>query len=66
MKLNSSKKGKSKKKFIKNQKGQSIMEYVIVSSLIGIVCLTAISSLGKDIDNRVKNISSKIKKSINI
>jgi Flp pilus assembly pilin Flp len=38
---------------IRNQKGQGIMEYVIISSLIGIICLAAVKSLGGVIKTRV-------------
>jgi Flp pilus assembly pilin Flp len=48
------------KKFFKNQKGQGIMEYVIISSLIGIACLAAMKSLGDVVKNRINNMKSEI------
>jgi len=54
------------KKILKNEKGQGIMEYVIISSLIGVFCLAAVSSLGKTIKTRIKNIKSEITKTIKV
>jgi Flp pilus assembly pilin Flp len=48
------------KKLIKNQKGQGIMEYVIISSLIGIVCLGAVSTFGESIKVRVARMEKEI------
>jgi hypothetical protein len=42
------------KNIIKNQKGQGIMEYVIISSLIGIICLATVKSFGNVIKTRVE------------
>jgi Flp pilus assembly pilin Flp len=44
------------KKFVKNQKGQGIMEYVIISSLIGICCLVAVKDFGGVINKRIENM----------
>jgi Flp pilus assembly pilin Flp len=41
------------KKLVKNQKGQGIMEYVIISSLIGICCLAAVKSFGDKVKDRI-------------
>lgn len=54
---------KSKKKkpnLLKNQKGQGVMEYVIISSLVGIVCITAVKEFGDVINLRIKDMQSKI------
>ncbi len=48
------------KKLIKNEKGQGIMEYVIISSLIGICCLVAVRQFGEVIQNRVENMKSQV------
>jgi Flp pilus assembly pilin Flp len=42
------------KTIIKSQKGQGIMEYVIISSLIGIICLATVKSFGTTIKTRVQ------------
>ena len=49
------------KKHVKNQKGQGVMEYVILSSLIGIFCLAIIGQYGGTLKNKINNM----KKSIN-
>ena len=48
------------KKFVKNQQGQGIMEYVIISSLVGICCLVAVRSFGEKIQNRIKFMQSQL------
>lgn len=48
------------KKFIKNQKGQGIMEYVIISSLVGICCLVAVREFGDVIQKRISNMKSQV------
>lgn len=48
------------KKLLKNQKGQGVMEYVIISSLVGIVCITAVKSFGEVIEKRIKEMQSSI------
>jgi len=48
------------KKLLKNQKGQGIMEYVIISSLIGICCLVAVKSFGDKIKDRIKVMQEQV------
>lgn len=48
------------KKFIKNQKGQGIMEYVIISSLIGICCLAAVKTFGDKVKDRISVMTSQV------
>jgi Flp pilus assembly pilin Flp len=48
------------KKFIKNQKGQGIMEYVIISSLIGICCLAAVQSFGAKVKDRISVMQKQV------
>ena len=43
-------------KMIKNDKGQGVMEYVIISSLVGIFCLIAVKEFGEVIKTRVNNM----------
>ena len=54
------------KKFICNQKGQGIMEYVIISSLIGICCLAAVKQFGEVVQKRVNNMKSEIANEITL
>jgi hypothetical protein len=46
--------------FFKNQKGQGIMEYVIISSLVGICCLMAVKQFGSAIKNRIEDMKEKV------
>ena len=54
------------KKLLRNQKGQGIMEYVIISSLIGICCLVAVKSFGEVIQQRIANMQSQVVKEIGL
>jgi len=51
-------------KILNNQKGQGVMEYVIISSLIGIVCITAVKGFGDVIKERVEDMKESIVKNI--
>lgn len=60
---------KKLKKFLnltKNQKGQGVMEYVIISSLVGIVCITAVKGFGSVIKKRVETMKSEIVNNIKV
>ena len=55
--------GGTMKKFknaLKNQKGQGVMEYVILASLIGIFCLGAVKQFGEVINKRITYMRSEI------
>jgi Flp pilus assembly pilin Flp len=52
-----------KNKF-KNQKGQGVMEYLILTSLIGIVCIMAVKGLGETIETRIKHVKQEISNNI--
>jgi Flp pilus assembly pilin Flp len=54
------------KKLIRNEKGQGIMEYVIISSLIGICCLVAVRQFGEVIQKRIENMKSQVTAEINL
>lgn len=45
---------------LKDQKGQGVMEYVIISSLVGIVCITAVKGFGDVVKKRVDVMKSSI------
>ena len=57
---------KFKNEFSKNQKGQGVMEYIILVGLIGIFCLGAVKKFGKSLDTRLNQIDKKIKQQIEI
>ena len=48
------------KKILKNQKGQGIMEYVIISSLVGLCCLVAVREFGDVVKKRIDNLKSQV------
>jgi hypothetical protein len=54
------------KKLLKNQKGQGIMEYVIISSLIGICCLVAVKQFGGVIQERINEMKERVTKEIKV
>lgn len=54
------------KGLIKNQKGQGIMEYVIISSLIGICCLVAVKQFGGVIKERIEEMKERVTKEIKV
>lgn len=49
-----------------NQKGQALMEYVIVSGLVGIFCLIAVKQFGEAIETRIKNMKKQITQNIEL
>ena len=49
-----------KMRFLKDQKGQGVMEYVIISSLVGIVCITAVKGFGDVVKKRIEDMKSSI------
>ncbi len=54
------------KTILKNQQGQGIMEYVIISSLIGICCLVAVKQFGEVIQKRIENMKSQVANEISL
>lgn len=48
------------KKGLRNQKGQGVMEYVIISSLVGIVCITAVKGFGDVVKKRIETMQHSI------
>ena len=49
-----------KNTFLKNQKGQGIMEYVILTSLIGIISLVAVKNFGEVVKKRIDSMRTQI------
>jgi Flp pilus assembly pilin Flp len=50
----------------KNSKGQGVMEYVIISSLVGIVCIAAVKGFGDVVKKRVENMKSQIVENLKV
>jgi Flp pilus assembly pilin Flp len=46
--------------------GQSMMEYMILSALIGVVCLGIVKQFGKSIKERIQDMKEKINQEITI
>lgn len=53
-------------KLLKNQRGQALMEYVIVSGLVGIFCLVAVKQFGDVIKKRVQDMKTQIAQNITL
>ncbi|MBC7537270.1 MAG: hypothetical protein H7281_00495 [Bacteriovorax sp.] len=49
-----------KMRILEDQKGQGVMEYVIISSLVGIVCITAVKGFGDVIKKRIQDMEHSI------
>lgn len=54
------------KKILRNEQGQGVMEYVIISSLVGIFCLVAVKQFGDTLKTRVNSMKTHIVKNIKI
>lgn len=57
---------KAKKGRFTNQKGQGVMEYLIITSLIGIVSLVAVKAFGKTVRDRLSDVKERLNKEIDI
>lgn len=55
---------KSLKKISKGENGQGIMEYIIISSLVGIFCLVAVKQFGGVVQKRINTMKENIVKNI--
>ncbi len=53
-------------KSIRNQKGQGVMEYLIITSLIGIVSIVAVKTFGKTVKEKISDIKEKLNEEIKI
>lgn len=51
---------------LQNQKGQGVMEYIMLTALIGIFCLAAVKKVGKSLNTRLQQINKQITKEIKI
>ena len=50
----------SHKKIIQNEKGQGVLEYVIIASLVGIFCLVTVKQFGTIVQKRINNMKEQI------
>jgi Flp pilus assembly pilin Flp len=55
-----------KTRLLKDQKGQGVMEYVIISSLVGIVCIAAVKGFGDVVKTRVEHMKKEIVDNVSI
>ncbi|MBP9680613.1 MAG: hypothetical protein KBD76_04325 [Bacteriovorax sp.] len=55
-----------KTKILRDQKGQGVMEYVIISSLVGIVCIVAVKGFGDVVKKRIETMKSSIVDNIKV
>ncbi len=53
-------------RFLLAQKGQGVMEYMIITSLIGIVCIAAVKNIGKSIETRLDHAKKQINRTISL
>ncbi len=51
---------------VRDQKGQALMEYVIVSGLVGVFCLIAVKQFGGVVRERVNHMKEHITKNIQL
>ena len=51
-------------KLSQNPKGQGVMEYMIITSLVGIVCLVAVKNFGTKVQKYMDNSSKYLDKQI--
>ena len=51
---------KSKSRLIRSNKGQGVLEYVIITSLVGIFCLVAIKGFGERLGTRINKMNEKV------
>lgn len=47
-------------KILKNKNGQGTLEYIMISALIGVACLTAFKSFGKKLETKMQQIERKV------
>lgn len=48
------------KRFLKSEDGPTAVEYAVMLSLIIVVCLTAVTSLGKNANSTFQNIGNQL------
>jgi Flp pilus assembly pilin Flp len=53
-------------KYLSNQKGQSVLEYIILTSLIGIFCLVGVKTFGERLKTRIDHINKQVSRHITL
>jgi Flp pilus assembly pilin Flp len=53
-------------KVSKNNQGQTVLEYIVLSGLIGILCLFSIRDLGKTLESKIKQTTKKVNSAIKV
>lgn len=48
-------------KKISNESGQGVLEYLILTGLVGIFCLAAVKKMGRSLETRLNQIDKKLK-----
>ena len=48
-----------------NQKGQGLMEYVIISCLVGVFCIIAVRRYGRTLKNYTQRMNTSIQRELN-
>jgi len=51
---------------LNNQRGQGVLEYIILTSLIGIFCLVAVKQFGTVLQKRIDHMRSTVVENISI
>lgn len=54
------------RKLLRDNKGQGVLEYIILASLIGIFCLVAIKEFGGVLKKRIEHMQGQVVDHINI
>lgn len=44
----------------KNERGQGVLEYVIISGLIGVFCLVAVGKFGKTVKGKIEQMDKRV------
>jgi Flp pilus assembly pilin Flp len=48
----------------KNNKGQTTMEYVVISALVGIICIGAVRNFGNTVKQKITKMEEKINQEV--
>lgn len=51
-------------KTISNSKGQGLMEYMILTGLISVLCMLTVRNFGESVKNKLQQATDKINKTI--
>ncbi len=50
----------------KSEKGQGLLEYIIISGLIGILCLATVKTFGDTLKTKIKKMKESVNQNIEI